>query len=54
MCKEFFSLHIVRFLKGQCHAIFKKKLNLFSYQLNSKNNSPVLLFKTIILFDLPY
>jgi len=37
-------------LMGLCHAIcyIFKKLKLFLHQLNSKNNGPVLLFKTIL------
>ena len=37
-------------LSGLCHALYHpfKQLKLFSYQLNSKNNGPVLLFKSIL------
>ena len=32
------------------YLLFLKKLILFSHQLNSKNNGPVLLFKTIFRY----
>ena len=45
-CMEF----KVSYSSGHCHAIcifFLKKLTRFSYQVNSKNNDPVLFFETM-------